>query len=158
MRRSFVTVGLAILVGLSAVPAQAQTAAPPAQQPAAPAADPYVFDGPMATILAGVKPDKTADFEGAFQEILKALAASDKPENKAQAAAVAVYKVAMASQPGQPVVYLIVLTNPGKQSFDLAKMIYYSGAFATREAQDAIYAKFKDIFTTFAPWPLVKIG
>ena len=69
--------------------AQAAPAAPAAQAaPAAPAAapSPFVFPGDGGVILNFVKADKTADFEMVMGKVKEALAKSEKPERKAQAA------------------------------------------------------------------------
>jgi hypothetical protein len=87
-----IVVGLAVGV-LSATTVFAQAAAPAA--PAAPS--PFVFPGDGGVILNFVKADKTADFEMVMGKVKEALAKSDKPERKAQAAG---WKVFKASEPG----------------------------------------------------------
>jgi hypothetical protein len=87
-----IVVGLAVGV-LSATTVFAQAAAP--AQPAAPS--PFVFPGDAGVILNFVKADKTADFEMILGKVKEALAKSEKPERKAQAAG---WKVFKASEPG----------------------------------------------------------
>ena len=70
-------------VVLSAGAAFAQ-AAPAAQ--AVPAKSPYVFASDGAAILNFVKADKVADFEMVMEKVREALAKSEKPERKQQAA------------------------------------------------------------------------
>jgi hypothetical protein len=96
-----IAIGL-VVGGLSATSVFAQTppAQPPAQPPAAaaPAApSQFVFPGDAGLILNFVKPDKTADFEMVLGKVKEALAKSEKPERKAQAAG---WKVFKASEPG----------------------------------------------------------
>ena len=67
---------------LSAATVFAQAAAP--AQPAAPS--PFVFKGDGGVILNFVKADKTADFEMVIGKLKEALAKSEKPERKQQAA------------------------------------------------------------------------
>src|SRR6516164_4206387 len=63
-----------------------------AQQPAAPAANPFVFPGDGGVIFNFVKADKTADFEMVMGKLKEALAKSEKPERKQQAAGWKVFK------------------------------------------------------------------
>jgi hypothetical protein len=97
---------------LSAATVFAQTApAAPAQAPAAPS--PFVFPGDAGVILNFVKPDKTADFEMVLGKLKEALAKSEKPERKAQAAG---WKVFKASEPGPSgaVIYVFVMDPVAK--------------------------------------------
>src|SRR5712671_83177 len=87
---------LRIAVGLVVGMLVASTAQ--AQQAAAPAApSPFVFSGDGGVILNFVKADKTADFEMVMGKLKEALAKSEKPERKAQAAG---WKVFKATEPG----------------------------------------------------------
>ena len=111
-------IALGMLVGvLSAGTAHAQP--PPAQQPpasptpspaaqATPAKSPYVFAADAAAILNFVKADKTADFEMIIGKLKDALAKSDKPERKQQAAGWKVFKAAEAG-PGGSVIYVSLM-------------------------------------------------
>ncbi len=88
----------AVVVLTSAGLARAQAAAAP-QAPAAPAqaAPPpqsRVFTGDVGVMYNVIKPDKTADFEMVLGKLKEALAKSDKPERKAQAAGWRVFKQA----------------------------------------------------------------
>jgi len=102
---------------LSAATVFAQT--PPAQAaPAQPAADkpnPFVFPGDGGIILNYVKADKTADFEMVIGKLKEALAKSEKPERKAQAAG---WKVFKALQPGPSgaVIYVFIMDPVAKGS------------------------------------------
>jgi hypothetical protein len=99
----FRRIAIGLVVGvLSATSAFAQTppAQPPAQPPAAaaPAApSQFVFPGDAGLILNFVKADKAADFEMVLGKVKEALAKSEKPERKAQAAG---WKVFKATEPG----------------------------------------------------------
>jgi hypothetical protein len=97
---------------LSATTVFAQAApAAPAQVPAAPS--PFVFPGDAGVILNFVKADKTADFEMVLGKLKEALAKSEKPERKAQAAG---WKVFKASEPGPggAVIYVFVMDPVAK--------------------------------------------
>src|SRR6185503_4302996 len=105
----------ALVVGMfsaTSVFAQTPPAAAPAQ-PAAPAANPFVFPGDGGVILNFVKADKAADFEMVLGKVKEALAKSDKPERKAQAAG---WKVFKASEPGPSgaVIYVFVMDPVAK--------------------------------------------
>lgn len=98
----FRRIAIGLVVGvLSATSVFAQTppAQPPAQPPAAAPAAPsqFVFPGDAGLILNFVKADKATDFEMVLGKLKEALAKSEKPERKAQAAG---WKVFKASEPG----------------------------------------------------------
>jgi len=174
MRRSFVTVGFAVLVGASIVQAQSQQqaqAAPPAQQqaaaPAQAAADPLKFTTDTAAIFFSVNPDKTADFEAGYKAMFAALAASTKPGMKELGASMALHKLAAPPQPGQPAIYVMWIANPSKDfSYVYGKILYYSGKepgdkydgiFEKQEDATAAYTKLKDSIVSINPFPLTKI-
>ena len=81
----------AVGVLTSAGLAQAQAAA--AAQ-AAPAPQARVFTGDVGVMYNVIKPDKTADFEMVIGKLKEALAKSEKPDRKAQAAGWRVFKQA----------------------------------------------------------------
>jgi hypothetical protein len=103
-----IVVGLAVGV-LSATTVFAQAAAP--AQPAAPS--PFVFPGDAGVILNFVKADKTADFEMVLGKVKEALAKSEKPERKAQAAGWKVFK-AVQPGPGGAVIYAFIMDPVAK--------------------------------------------
>jgi hypothetical protein len=106
----------ALVIGLlAAVPVQAQTpAAQPAQQAQA-QKSPFVFESDGGVILHFIKPDKTADFEMLVSKLKEALAKSEKPERKAQAAS---WKLFKASEPGAggAVMYVSVIYPAVKEA------------------------------------------
>jgi hypothetical protein len=83
--------------------APAQPPATEGQQPAQPAApaaaqpNPFMFSSDAAMLTFFIKPDKAADFEKVMEKLHQALANSDKPERKQQAAGWKLYK---AAEPG----------------------------------------------------------
>ena len=101
---------VASVLSAATVFAQAAPAAP-AQAPAAPS--PFVFPGDAGVILNFVKADKTADFEMVLGKLKEALAKSEKPERKAQAAG---WKVFKASEPGPSgaVIYVFAMDPVAK--------------------------------------------
>ena len=97
-RPGWIAIGL-VVGTLSATAAFAQQPPAPAApaQPAAAAPNPFVFNGDAGAIMNFVKADKTADFEMVLGKLKEALAKSEKPERKQQAAG---WKVLKASEPG----------------------------------------------------------
>jgi len=106
-----IAVGLVVGV-LAAGSVQAQQATPPAQQAAAAPAK-RLFANDAGMVLNFIKADKTADFEAVMGKLKEALAKSDKPERKAQAAG---WKVFKASEPGPggAVIYVFVMDPVAK--------------------------------------------
>jgi hypothetical protein len=107
-----------LVVGaLSATSVFAQTppaaAQPPAQPAAAAAPNPFVFNGDGGVILNFVKADKVADFEMVMGKLKEALAKSEKPERKAQAAG---WKYFKAQEPGPngAVIYVFIMDPVAK--------------------------------------------
>lgn len=110
-----IVVGLAV-VTLSATTVFAQAAPAAAQPPAPPAAaapSPFIFNGDGGVILNFVKADKTADFEMVMGKLKEALAKSEKPERKAQAAG---WKYFKAAEPGPngAVIYVFIMDPVAK--------------------------------------------
>lgn len=177
MRRSFVAVAFAVIAGASIAQAKDITAAPPAQQAvaaapaaqAAPVADPLKFAGADEVMLVvQVKPGANADFESGFREMLKALAASPKPELVAHGATMSLHKANLPIPADQPSIYVVKIMKPSADlSYSLGLILFYSGKpqgavydgpLATQDAAMAIYKKTQDNITSINPWPLAKIG
>lgn len=171
MRRSFVTVGLAVLVGASIVQAQSQQQAPaaPAAQQAAPApADPLKFTTDDAAVVIQVGPGKSADFEAGWSDMMKAMAASTKPGVPELGASMHLFKVKAEMPADGPSLYMLNVTGTSKTlSYNYGKIIYYAGAepgdayagiFPTQPDATAVYTKLKDSILNITPWPLAKIG
>ena len=108
-------IALGVLVGvLSGTAAHAQTPPTPAAQPAAtPAPSPFVFNGDGGVIFNFVKADKAADFEMVMGKLKEALAKSEKPERKAQAAGWRYFKASEAG-PNGVVIYVFILDPVAK--------------------------------------------
>jgi hypothetical protein len=97
--------------------------APAAATPAQPAANPFMFGKDMAILTFYIKPDKTGDFEKVITRLHQALANSDKPERKQQAAG---WKVFKGSEPGPSgtVVYVNLISPVLKGAdYSIAKII-----------------------------------
>ena len=171
MRRSFVMVGFALLVGVSTAQAQTQQAmaAPAATQAAqAPAADPLKFSTEVGAIFFSVNPEKTADFEAGYKAMFTALAASAKPGMKELGASMQLHKLAVPPQAGQPVIYVMWISPASKDfSYVYGKILFYSGKepgdkydgiFEKQEDATAAYNKLKESIVSINPFPLAKIG
>jgi len=112
-RPGWVALGLvagALFAGpvLAAEQASAAQAAPAAQAEA-PKTSPFAFPGDGAVFLITVKPDRTADFEMVMGKVKEALAKSEKPERKQQAAGWRVFRAVEA--PPNGVIYMLI-TDP----------------------------------------------
>lgn len=139
MLRSIV-LGLAAGV-LSATTAFAQaTPAAPAQ--AAPS--PFVFPGDAGVILNFVKADKTADFEMVLGKAKEALAKSEKPERKQQAAGWKVFKATEAG-PGGAAIYVFVIDPTVKGAEYSVGNILVEGFGAEGQT---LYKTYSDAFAT----------
>ena len=130
---------IAMLSG-SAAYAQ-QPAAQPAQQAQA-QKSPYVFAGDAAAILNFVKADKTADYEMVIGKLKEALAKSEKPERKQQAASWKIYKAAEGG-PGGSAIYVSTM-EPVVKGADYSVALILSEAFPT-EVQ-ALYKTYSECF------------
>jgi hypothetical protein len=121
--------------------AGASTAA--AQAPAEPAKPVLLLDeGEVALISIFIKADKTADFEVVLNKLKEALAKSEKPERKQQAAG---WKVFKGTQPGpqNSVVYVMRIDPVVKgQEYDISRII--AEVFPV-EVQE-LFAKYKEAF------------
>jgi len=89
--------------------------AAPAAQAEAPKASPFAFQGDGAVFLITVKPDRTADFEMVMAKVKEALAKSEKPERKQQAAGWKVFRVSESTPNG--VIYMLI-TDPVAKGTD----------------------------------------
>jgi hypothetical protein len=127
-------------VALAAVTlAGASTAA--AQEPAAPAKPVLTINSDAAIITLLIKPDKTADFELVLNKLKDALAKSEKPERKQQAAG---WKIVKSSQMAQGNAVYIMIIDPviKGEEYDISRLI--AEVFPV-EVQE-IFAKYKEAF------------
>jgi hypothetical protein len=138
----------AALVAMTFAGASTVTAQEPAAAPAAPQAEKPVFPLPqkcqdcdVALITVLIKPDKTADFEMVLNKVKEALAKSEKPERKQQAAGWLVFK---SNEPVQGNTVYIMRIDPivNGAEYDLMRII--ADVFPV-EVQE-IFAKYKDAF------------
>jgi len=91
-------------------PAPAQPPAQPAPAaPAVPASNPFMFSSDAAMLTFYIKADKAADFEKVMAKLHEALANSDKPERRQQAAGWKLYKASDAG-PNGAVLYINFLS------------------------------------------------
>jgi hypothetical protein len=127
--------------GASVATAQNATPAQP-EKPAEPAAPRFTLNGDAAIVTMLIKSDKTADFEFVLNKLKEALAKSENPQRKEQAAG---WKVFKSSQPGpnNTAVYIFRIDPIIKGAeYDITMLI--SEVFPV-EVQE-IFAKYKDAF------------
>lgn len=103
-RPGWIVWGLVVGV-LSAGPVQAQ--AEPAAQ-GEPAKNPFMFMSDGSLLINYVKADKTADFEMVMGKVKEALAKSEKPERKEQAAGWKIFKTDLPG-PGGAITYFAIV-------------------------------------------------
>ena len=113
-----------------------------AQQPAAPAQNPFVFPADGGVIFNFVKADKTADFEMVIGKLKEALAKSEKPERKQQAASWKIYKAAEGG-PGGSAIYVSTM-EPVVKGAEYSVATILSEAFP-QEVQ-ALYKTYSECF------------
>jgi len=143
-RRIAITFTLTALVVLtSAGRAQAQAAAPAQAAPAQAAAPapPRVFTGDIGFMYNVVKADKTADFEMAIAKLKEALAKSEKPDRKAQAAGWRVLKQTTPMPDGN--ILYVFLIDPVVKDADYTVGTILNEGFPPAEIQE--------IFKTYGP-------
>jgi hypothetical protein len=140
--RSFVmgaTLAAALFIGAPAF----------AQDP--PAAPVLPLEGDAATITVLIKPDKTADFEEVLGKLKEALAKSDKPERKEQAAGWNIYKTSTAVQGNTAYIMYINPVVKGAE-YDISRLI--AEVFPTEVT--ALFEKYKGAFAGRGITPLTK--
>ena len=124
---------------LSARVAQAQA---PAQQAPAAVSQQRLFPNDGGMVLIFIKPDKTADFEMVMGKLKEAMAKSEKPERKQQAAG---WKVFKSPDPaGANTLYVFVI-DPALKGADYQVSNIIAEAFPAAEAND-ILKKYADAF------------
>jgi hypothetical protein len=164
-RRAFTVLTLAGLLSAAvpaqgqqapAAPAEGQAAAGQATQQAAPEKDDFKFSSDAVILLWAIKADKTADFESVWNTILAKLATSDKPDLKAIADTMKIFKVDMAPAPTG--VSYIMMVDPvvPATSYNPVKLLYNSGLFQREEA-DPLFAKLNGAQNGINPLPLMRV-
>jgi hypothetical protein len=123
-------------------PATPSQPAAPAPAPAQPPANPFVFGSEAAMMTFIIKADKAADFEKVMAKLHQALANSDKPERRQQAANWKLYKAAEPGPQGN-VIYFNVL-SPVLKGADYAPSKIIAEVFPT-EAQE-LFLLYRDAF------------
>jgi pyruvate/2-oxoglutarate dehydrogenase complex dihydrolipoamide acyltransferase (E2) component len=147
----FRSIALGLVAGtLSATAAFAQQPpATPAQQPApaqqaaaAPAARTFASDAGM--VLNFIKPDKTSDFEAVIDKLKEALAKSEKPERKQQAASWKVFKSPDPAAGGN--VLYVFMIDPSVKGADYTVSTILAEAFP-QEVQ-ALYKQYAEAYAS----------
>jgi len=142
-RPAWIVVGLLVVLLSATIVRTQQPPAAPAPQ-ATPTKSPYVFAGDAAMILNFIKADKAADFEMVIGRLKEALAKSENPQRKQQAAS---WKVFKAAEPGPngSVIYVSVM-EPVVKGADYSVSNILAESFPT-EVQ-ALYKSYSEAFGT----------
>ena len=122
-------------------PAQAP-AQPDAPAPAQPPSNPFVLGSQAGLFTYVIKADKTADFERVMGKLHEALANSDKPERRQQAAGWKLYKAAEPGPNGNAVYYNVIAPVLKGADYTPSKII--AEVFPS-EAQ-ALFLLYRDAF------------
>src|SRR5262245_58573366 len=138
-RPAWIAVGLVVLL-LSATAVQAQQPAAPAGQAQA-ASNQRVFPNDAGMVLNFIKKDKEADFEMVMTKLKEALAKSENPQRKQQAASWKVFK--SADPAGANTLYVYVI-DPSVKGADYQVSNIIAEAFPA-EAND-ILKKYADAY------------
>jgi hypothetical protein len=133
-------------VGVAHAQEPAATPAPPAQAPR------LTFDGDAALVTLLVKPDKTADFEAVLAKVKDAMAKSEKPERKEQAAGWTVFKSPQQAQ-GSVVYYFLIQPVVKGQEYDPVMLI--NEVFPSEATEQ--FNKFRDSRNGGASTPLITV-
>jgi hypothetical protein len=128
-----IILALAILA-FTAVAADAQTPTPNTR----------IFNGGAGLILYTIKPGSTTDFENVLKKTKEALAKSEKPERKQQAASWRVYKSDQAAANGN-VTYVMII-DPALKEADYNIVNILNEAFPA-EIQ-ALFKSYTDAFAS----------
>lgn len=166
-RRTVVAGLLAAVLGAAAT-AQAQQApaAPAAPAPAAaaqaPAAAPeqqdaFKFTSDAAVVIWTVKGDKTADFESVWADVLKKAATSDKPEIKAIADTLKIYKADIPITAQNPNATYFFEIDPNKAPTYNPTVLLYTPGLYERAAADELYKKLGDSIANISAVALKKV-
>jgi hypothetical protein len=137
-RSAWIAVGIVLML-LSASPARAEQAAPAGQ--AQQVSNQRVFPNDAGMVLNFIKPDKVADFEMVMGKLKEALAKSENPQRKQQAASWKVFK--SADPAGANVLYVYVI-DPAVKGADYQVSNIIAEAFPA-EAND-ILKKYADAY------------
>ena len=130
-RRGMIAFG--VLAGVLSVSlAQAQAAPAPQAQPVS---NQRLFPNDGGMVLNFIKPDKVADFEMVITKLKEALAKSDKPERKQQAAG---WKVFKSPDPAGANVLFVFIVDPAVKGADYQISNIIAEAFPPAEANDIL--------------------
>src|SRR5215475_6482616 len=124
---------VAAMLSATAAYAQQPPAQPPAQQ-AQTVSNARIFPNDAGMILNFIKPDKTADFEAVMAKLKEALAKSEKPERKQQAAGWKIFH--SADKAGANDLYVFII-DPVVKGADYQVSNIIAEAFPT-EANDLL--------------------
>jgi hypothetical protein len=157
VRGSALSRRVVLILGFVAVLAMPQVASAQAAQE-----DQFLFKAPLGWILWQVKTANSADFESAWTAIKTKFAASEKPEHKAVASSLKMYKPEAppvdAPGVGQITMYYFVIDPASPtQSYNPTALLYETGDLFPRAEADAIFEKLKNSLAGLVAQPLKQI-
>ncbi len=129
---------LGLTVGLLSASSALAQAAPDAAAPAAqatPVSNQRLFPNDGAMVLNFIKPDKAADFEFVMGKLKEALAKSEKPERKQQAAG---WKVFKSPDPAGANLLYVFIIDPALKGADYQVSNIIAESFTGAEANDIL--------------------
>lgn len=150
-RRILVALGMVLVLATARM-----SAAQDAGQP-----DQFLFKSEAGLIQWQVKADKVADFDSAWIALRTKLAAAPKPELKALADNLKMFKseapVQDAPGVGKIVTYYFVVDPATTLSYDPSKLLYESGDLFQRAEADEIFNKLADSLAGIGTVPLKRL-
>ena len=140
-RPGWMALGLLVVVWSAPALRAQQPAAAPAQQ-AQQVSNARLFPNDGGMVLNFIKPDKTADFESVMAKLKEALAKSDKPDRKQQAAG---WKVFKSPDPAGANVLYVFIVDPSVKGADYQVSNIIAEGFPAAEANE-ILKKYADCY------------
>jgi hypothetical protein len=143
-RFGWMAMALAAIVLCSASPARAQAASTAPAGQAQSASPQRLFQNDAGMILNFIKADKTADFEEVMGKLKEALAKSDKPERKQQAAGWKIFK-SVEPAAGGNVLYVFII-DPAVKDADYTVSNLLVEGLGNNAETNALYKKYADAY------------
>jgi hypothetical protein len=135
-------IALGLLGAVVLLPSSARAQAAPAQQAQA-VSNKREFPNDGGLVLNFIKPDKAADFEAVMAKLKEALAKSDKPERKQQAAG---WKVFKSPDPAGANVLYVYIINPSVKGADYQVSNIITEAFGSGPETNDLLKKYAEAY------------
>jgi hypothetical protein len=127
-----------------------------AAQTPAPAADPFHFSSDAALMVWTIKADQTDAFESVWSVIRERLSGSPKPELKAMADSLTIFKADAAPAPGAAGITYFMLANPVSKttSYSVAPYLLFESGLFERPEADELFKMLQSTIVQINPVPL----